>query len=128
MLELIKKHISIIVAVFVAGMLCLYQYGCEPTVKSLANENNYVNREELTIELNALMAKAEVRMIQLNKQDELRNILINNALLLAQGNPTNPLGIVTALAALYGIGTGVVSAKKKVVSLTNKGTESGIST
>jgi hypothetical protein len=128
MLNWIRNHLPIIAAVFVVGMLALYQYGCEPTVKSLIDDKDYVNREELTIELNALMAKAELRMVQLDRQDELRNILINNALLIAQGNPTNPLGLLTALAGLYGLGSGAVTIRKKVVSLTTKGKNNGVNT
>ena len=41
-------------------------------------------------------------MADLDKQEQLRAIILQNALILVQGNPLNPVGIITAIAGIYG--------------------------
>ncbi|GAI67850.1 unnamed protein product, partial [marine sediment metagenome] len=43
------------------------------------------------------------RMADLDRQEQLRAVILQNALILVQGQPFNPLGLITGVAALYGI-------------------------
>lgn len=123
----VKNHMPLITALIVGVCLICYQEGCEPSVKSLLDESRFVTRGELNVELDQIVSKAEFRMIQLDKQEAIRNIILQNALILASGQPLNPVGILTALAAIYGIGSGVQSVRKRLVVVTNKGTTNGSS-
>jgi hypothetical protein len=126
MWEWIKNHIPIITALIVGVCLIVYQEGCEPSVKSLLDESRYVTRGELNLELDQIVAKAEFRMIELDKQEKIRDIILQNALVLAAGQPLNPVGIITALAAVYGIGSGVQVVRKRLIVVKDTGvTNSG---
>lgn len=114
MWDWIKKHIPIVVTILFAIPLIFYQEGCEPTVKSIIDDNKLVTRAELNVELERIVQEAALRNADLDKQEEVRKIILQNALLLASGQPLNPVGIITGLAAIYGIGSGVQSVKKRL--------------
>ncbi|GAJ24028.1 unnamed protein product, partial [marine sediment metagenome] len=60
--------------------------------------NRLINRAELQLELDRFMAMAQLRMLDLDKQDAFRSLIIENSLLLVQGTPFNPVGLITAIA------------------------------
>jgi len=86
--------------------MLFYGYGCEPKTKSLIHTNTLVSRQELQLELDQLITMSQLRMADLDKQEELRAIILNNALILVQGQPFNPVGLLTGIAALYGVTQG----------------------
>ena len=108
--EWIKKHYLSLVTVAIIGVLLAYGYGCEPKVPSLLDETVMVNRQELKLELDRILAIAEIKMSELERQEQLRALIFQNALILAQGQPLNPVGIITAIAALYGVTQGSKNA------------------
>ncbi|MBA7652687.1 hypothetical protein ES703_60526 [subsurface metagenome] len=81
------------------------------------NNERRINRQELQLELDQFMALVQIRMVDLDKQDELRAVILQNALILVQGQPFNPLGLLTAAASIYGItqaGRNAAAGVKKV--------------
>ena len=103
MLRWIQKHSTIIITCLVTIGLGVYIYGCESKTKSLLNHQVLVNRQELQLELDQLIGVAQLRMIDLGKQDKFKAIILQNALILIQGQPLNPFGIITAFAGVYGL-------------------------
>lgn len=121
MLEWIKKHSSIIITGLVIVGVLVYCYGCESKVRSLIDYTRYITRQELQLELDQLIGSAELRMMSLDKQDALRTIILQNAFILVQGLPLNPFGIITAIAAIYGVTQGTSKVTKVVKKARNKG-------
>lgn len=116
MLSWIKKNRTVLITVVVTIVLCIWLYACESQVKSLDGSGDLVNRSELQLELDTFMAKAEMRMANLDRQDAFRALIIENSLLLVQGTPFNPVGIITAVLGIYGATHGaskVVRAAQK---------------
>lgn len=115
----IIKHKTIIITISVSIAMILYLFGCESKVKSLNGTGEMVNRQEIQLELEGYITTAKLRLASLDKQDEFRTIILQNALILVQGQPFNPLGILSAMAAIYGIAQGstnitqVVKNKRK---------------
>lgn len=110
-----NNHRGIITALITAA-LCIWLYSCESKVRSLVEPERFVNRSELQLELDRFMSIAELRMLDLDRQDAFRSLVIENSLLLVQGTPFNPVGLITAIAGIYGITHGtskVVRAAKK---------------
>lgn len=95
----------------VGGVLCLvlvfWFYGCESQVKSLIDPYKKVNRAQLQLELENLIASASVRVMDLDRQDAFKSALFKQAVLLAQGGTLNPVGLGLSLAAILGIGATV---------------------
>ena len=114
MWEWIKKHLPLLITVLVTVSILIFVYACEPKTQSLKREGILVSRQELQLELNSFMDLAQVRMADLDKQEQLRAIILQNALVLVQGQPFNPVGLLTAIAAIYGIAQGSTSITKAV--------------
>lgn len=114
MMTWLKSKSTVIIVVLVTIGFLLYCYGCEPKVTSLWHENKQINRQELQLEFDQLMGIATVRMVELDKQDKIRAIILDNAMILVEGEPFNPLGLITAIAAVYGIKQGGSNITKVV--------------
>ena len=98
----------------------VYCYGCEPKTKSLITPNKLVNRLELQLEFDQIVGLSQIRMLDLDQQEQFRAIVLQNALVLVQGNPLNPLGIITAIAGVYGVMQGGTKVSKAVKTGLNK--------
>ncbi len=114
MLVWLKKHWTIILTVFVTIGMLVFLVACEAKVRSITDNTRMVNRQELQLELDRIIGVAQIRMIDLDKQEELRAIILQNALILVQGNPLNPIGIISAAAAIYGLAQGAGNVTKVV--------------
>lgn len=92
----------------IGGALCIlivfYFYGCESKVQSLIHVGEKVNRAELQLELNNLIANAGLRVQNLDRQDQFKRALFDQAVLLAQGGTLNPVGLGLTLTSILGIG------------------------
>jgi len=120
MLQWLKNHWnSIVIALVTTGML-IFMYACESKVESLKDERRLVTRFELQVELEQILSTAEIRVADLDRQDELRAIVLQNALILVQGQPANPVGILTAVAGIYGLLSASTTAVKKVKETVEK--------
>ncbi|GAI69263.1 unnamed protein product, partial [marine sediment metagenome] len=52
--------------------------------------NHLVTRAEFQLQLDNILSLAQVRMLDFDRQDQLRAIFFQNALVLLQGQPFNP--------------------------------------
>lgn len=102
------------IALFVLTGLLFWGYACQPQVTSLVHPGVKITRPELQIELDAIIATAEYRLTELNKQQAFQDIIFKNAMLMAETGPVNPLGILTLLAGLYGVARGTKDLKDRV--------------
>lgn len=120
-LQWFKRNTTVLFIVLVTGGFLVYIYGCPPTVTSLIDSKTPVTRQELQLELDTLIHTAGLRMASLEQQEQFRAIILQNALVLVQGQPFNPVGLITAVAALYGIKQGGCNVVKVVKNIKGKG-------
>lgn len=103
MYEWLKKNgRTLIVYGVIVGVL-IFLYACESRVRSLDGSKKRVTRSELVTEFNAYIDKYDIRFASLDRQDKVRQLVINNAMLFVQGNTLNPVGILTAILGIYGV-------------------------
>lgn len=121
MWQWIKEHAALLITILVTASVLIFIYSCEPKVPSLVSRERTVNRQELQLELDQLIGLAQLRMIDLDKQEQLRAIILQNALVLVQGQPFNPVGLITGVAAIYGITQGGQNITNAVKNKRNKG-------
>ncbi len=101
----IYKHwYQLIPGIILVGLF-VFIYGCQSTTQSLTQPSRTVTRSELQIEINTLLETSQIRFEDLDRQDQLRNLILQNALVVAQGQPFNPLGMISGLLAVYGAGS-----------------------
>ncbi|MCK5616727.1 hypothetical protein KAR91_83470 [Candidatus Pacearchaeota archaeon] len=107
------------IALITLTFLLFWGYGCPSRVPSLVTDGKNITRPELQIELDTIIATAEFRLAELDRQDQFRDIIFKNAMLMVEGGTMNPIGIITLLAGLYGISRGAKDLKDKVKKKTN---------
>lgn len=120
MITWLKKHWLSLVTLLVMSGLITYFYGCEPKVTSLVDRTQMVTRMELQLELERFIDLAQLRMLDLDRQEALRTIILENAFILVRGQPLNPIGIISAVAAIYGVGQGACNVTKVVKGVKKK--------
>lgn len=120
MLQWIEKYKTVLITILTCIAFGIYCYSCEPKVQSLTPPLRQVNRQELQLEFDQIMSLAQLRMLDLDKQEQFRSIILQNALILVQGQPFNPVGIITAIAAIYGITQAGTNVSKKVKTTLDK--------
>ena len=119
-LQWFKEHATVLITILACAGFGIYCYSCEPKVQSLTPPLRQINRQELQLEFDQIMSLAQLRMLDLDKQEQFRSIILQNALILVQGQPFNPVGIITAIAAIYGIGQAGTTVSKKVKNTIDK--------
>lgn len=97
-------NIFITIAVQIVIGVLIFAYGCESQVQSVARPGEKVTRDELAVEVDTFLALAEIRYKQLDQKDQLKNALLEYALLFAESNTVNPIGVVTTIASILGVG------------------------
>ncbi len=120
MLKWLKKHLPIIVSVLVTIGFFTFALSCESTVESLNGGEKQVNRQELQIELEGFINTTRFKMADLERQDQFKTLLLQNALVIVQGQPFNPMGMLTGFAAIYGIAQAGNSGGKIVNNIRKK--------
>ena len=99
----VKKNKRMIIVYVVTISVAIFLYACESQVRSLDGSKTLVTRAELQAELNAYIDRADIKFASLDRQDKFRQLVLNNAMLVVQGNTFNPVGILTGLLGIYGI-------------------------
>lgn len=88
---------------------------CESTAPSIINPTVRINREQLQNEANVILAKIESAELTIEKQDKLKELLFNQAIIASQGQPINPIGLITSLGTILGIGAITDNVRKRKV-------------
>ncbi|GAI04813.1 unnamed protein product, partial [marine sediment metagenome] len=80
------------VAIVLLTVFLLWGFGCPPRTDSIIVEGKKVTMAELQIELDSIIATAEYRVADLERQQQFRDIIFKNALLMVEGGTLNPIG------------------------------------
>ena len=103
--------------------ICLWLFSCTSTVPSLNGSDRHVNAAQLQAEVNHFLAIAEDRFEQLDHQNKIKRLIFDTALIVSKGGSVNPVGILTTLAAIFGVGATVDNVRKrKSANKTDTGT------
>jgi len=100
----------------IAGCLLVaaifWTYGCESQVTSLLSDNKLVNRAELQNELNYIIGRAKNLTADLDKQDAIKQALLDAPNVLGTGGQINPSGLLNLAASIGGITFGLSQRQK----------------
>lgn len=113
--ELLNHERYQVIAVFAICVLLLWLYSCDSKVRSISNPDTFVTRSELETEVDYYLARVESRIQDLDRKDKIKQLLINNAILFAEGGTVNPYGVMAAIIGMLGIGATVDNVRKRIV-------------
>ncbi len=102
------------IAILALTAILFWGWGCPPRTESLVVEGRKVTMGELQIELDSIIATAEYRVADLERQQQFRDIIFQNVTLMATAGTINPVGILTLLLGIYGATRGGSDIVKKV--------------
>jgi hypothetical protein len=95
------------VAGIIISSLFIWVYGCESSTKSLLNKGEKIDRLELQAEVEYLAGVADSRIADLDKQDKIRQQLLDAANVLASGGQINVSGLFNLAASIAAISFGL---------------------
>lgn len=101
------------ISLLLATGLLIWFLGCEPKTQSLIDPTQQVTRAQLDIEIDTIISKSNIAYASLEKQEHLREFLLQQALIGASAGTINPLTLFTSLAAILGVGATVDNVRKR---------------
>ncbi len=121
--EWIRHNTSMTIGLILCCIFTLWFFGCQSRTKSLVDSTKKVTESELNVEygsamrtleneLQTLKETTEDRLQDLHRQDALKQALFNNAMLIADSGNLNPLGLLSLIGTLFGIGAVIDNRKK----------------
>jgi len=126
MLKWISKNQGACIAIVLNLCIIVWTFGCESKVQSLRSEKK-VTRAEFTIEYNteinrlqneiqSLQETGQLSYAELDRLDAMKAKLFDFVAIATQTGGVNPIGLVTLLGTIAGIGLGVDNRiKDKVI-------------
>lgn len=104
MKKLILNNPLTFTAAAIALLVLLFAIGCESKVSSINRPSYFITRAELEAEVDSFLAIAKIRFDQLNQQDAFKKIVFEQASIIATGGTINPLGLITTIGTILGVG------------------------
>lgn len=100
------------IAFVILIILLLWLFGCEPTTKSPLDPGRKITRTELKIEFETYAQRVELAGKDLLRKEQLRDLLLNQAFLIAGGGTVNPVAMLTTAFSILGIGSVLDNRRK----------------
>lgn len=101
------------ISIIICAALLVYFYGCEPKCQSITQPNLQVTRAELDIEVESIIAKANIGYMSLEQQEELRDLILQQAISAASTGAINPIALITSVGTILGVGATVDNVRKR---------------
>jgi len=103
----------------ISGILCVvlltWFYGCEVRCKSILHPDTQITRTELQAELDSIYAGAEERINALDRQEELRQYLMDIAITTGTTGTINPWTVFGMISTILFGGAATDNVRKRIV-------------
>lgn len=112
--KIIRHNQALVISSMLALGVVVWVSSCQSTVRSILNPPTLVTRGELQLEVDTLLAQAELRFKSLDKQDSFKRALFDIAINYAESGTINPLAVAITLGNILGIGAVIDNRRKDV--------------
>jgi len=113
-LKFLNENHHYIIAAAVIVVCCFWTYGCHSQVNSILNPNQRISRAELQIEVEYFMAHAELKFLDLDRQDQLKQTLLDLGSTFATTGTLNPTGLLNTAVSVAAIAFGLNQRKRRI--------------
>jgi hypothetical protein len=121
--ETIRHNRGMFISIILMMIFSLWFLGCPSKTTSIIDPIKKVTEDELNIEYTAelsrlenemqvLKSTTEIRLQDLHRQDKFKQGLYENAKLIVDNNNPNPLGLLSLIGTIFGIGAVIDNRKK----------------
>lgn len=114
LLKFINENHHYIIAAAVIAVCTFWTYGCESQVKSVLNPNQKVTRAGLQLELDYLIGQLELKFATLDRQNELKQTLLDLGSTFATTGTLNPTGLLNTAVSVAAIAFGLNQRKRRL--------------
>lgn len=114
MITFIKKHWLTLFSLATALTIILWVTSCESTERSPIDPARKLTLRELNIELEHLISKYEYSGEKIREKEQIRKMILDNALIIAEQGTFNPVGLITAFLSIYGAASATRDVKNVV--------------
>lgn len=104
---------NVLIGIVALVLIGLYGYGCESQVKGIIDSETMLSRAELQTEVDYLLAQARNRFTELDRQDEIKLLIFEQAALFAETGAINPMGLLTTAVSIAAVSFGLDQRRKK---------------
>lgn len=115
-LKFINDNHHYIIAAIILLVACFWTYGCHSQVNSILNPNQRITRAELEIEVDYFLAHAELKFMDLDKQDQIKQALLDLGSTFATTGTLNPTGLLNTAISVAAIAFGLNQRKRRLNS------------
>ncbi|MBA7632830.1 hypothetical protein ES703_40385 [subsurface metagenome] len=91
----------------------LWSFSCQSSVVSLVDPQVQVTRIELLAEVDMFLARAESRLVDLDRQDLVRDTVFNSIGEILATGTINPAAVFLALGNILGLGAVIDNVRKR---------------
>jgi hypothetical protein len=125
----IKKEVRhnqfLVAAMFLAGVLMFWVYGCESQTVSVLTPTQKVTRLELQTEVDTFNLKVKAAVADLDKQDTFKQEIVTVGVAIAEAGGISPAGVGVGVMLLGLVGLTADNRKKNSIIKTLKNTNGG---
>lgn len=114
LLHFLNENHHYIIAAAVIIVCCLWTYGCESKVKSVLNPDQKVTRAGLQLELDYFVGQLGIKFATLDRQDELKQTLLDLGQTFATTGTFNPTGLLNTAISVAAIAFGLNQRKRRI--------------
>lgn len=113
-LKFLNDNHHYIIAAIILLIACFWTYGCHSQVNSILNPNQRITRDELKIEVDYFMAHAELKFLDLDRQDAVKQALLDLGSTFATTGTINPTGLLNTAISVAAIAFGLNQRKRRL--------------
>ena len=114
-LEFIRHYQGTVAALVLCVVLVVVGLGCQVTTENPFRPEERVTAAELEAEVQLYVTKVQNAYTDIEKQEAIRNAILEAGLAYAQGGGVSPIGLATTLMGIVGIGATLDNRKKDAV-------------
>jgi len=107
LLKFLNDNHWYIIACVLACSFVFWIYGCESQVTSLLYPEKKINRMELENETTYIIGQAKVKLADLDRQDELKQLVLDQAAIFSQQGSFNPMGLLNTIVTIGAVSFGL---------------------
>ena len=116
MLKFVNENHHYIIAGIAIIICTVWTFGCPSQVNSILNPNQLITRPELKIEIDYFLAHAELKYLDLDRQDAIKQTLLDLGSTFAQTGTLNPTGLLNTAVSVAAIAFGLNQRKRRLNS------------
>lgn len=111
----IRHNQFLVAAVFMAGVLVFWVYGCDSKTTSPWNPNQTVTRMELRTQVDTYNLQVKAAVADLDKQDTFKQEMVTIGVAIAEAGGVNPVGVGVGVMLLGLAGLTADNRKKNSI-------------